>query len=138
MKRNLTIAVLLAASAALYFPTAAMARVNVDVIIGTAPPPVRYEVVPAPRQGYVWAPGYWDWTGRRYVWVGGRWDYMRPGQIYYRPEWRHGPGGWHLDRGGWRSNRHHDVHRGHYDHGRRDHHDRYDHYDHHDRGHGRH
>lgn len=35
----------------------ALAAVYVDV----APPSPREEVIPTPRHGYVWAPGYWDW-----------------------------------------------------------------------------
>lgn len=46
------------AGAMSYAPTAT-AGVDVSVGIGVAPPPPRYEVVPPPRAGYVWAPGYW-------------------------------------------------------------------------------
>jgi len=39
-------------------------RVGINIDIGTPPPAVRVEVVPAPRPGYVWgAPGYWRWEG---------------------------------------------------------------------------
>ena len=38
-----------------------------------APPPMRYEAVPAPRRGYVWAPGYWRPQGHRHAWVAGHW-----------------------------------------------------------------
>jgi hypothetical protein len=38
-------------------PSLAQARVEFDVQV--APPPDRVEVVPAPRQGYRWEPGYW-------------------------------------------------------------------------------
>ena len=37
---------------------------------GTPPPAPVYEVVPAPRAGYVWAPGYYRWDGDRHVWTG--------------------------------------------------------------------
>ncbi|WP_338034310.1 hypothetical protein [Komagataeibacter melaceti] len=37
------------------------------------PPPPRYEVVPRPRRGYVWAPGRWVWYQRGYVWRRGGW-----------------------------------------------------------------
>jgi len=43
----------------------ALARTNVDFYVNVAPPPVRYEVAPAPRAGYVWVPGFWDWRGKR-------------------------------------------------------------------------
>ncbi len=38
------------------------AEVFANINIGVAPPTPRYEVVPAPRAGYVWAPGSWDWA----------------------------------------------------------------------------
>lgn len=122
MKRNVIIGAVLLASAAMYFPAAAQAQVGVNIIIGTAPPPARYEVVPRPRHGYLWAPGYWDWNGRQYIWIQGHWERAYPGRIYQRPEWHHERNGWHLDRGGWHEQRHYDRH-GRHDGGP----DRYDH-----------
>ena len=56
-----------------------------------APPAPRYEVVPAPRVGYVWAPGYWDYRHNRYHWVAGNWVRERPGYYYSSPTWvQHG------------------------------------------------
>ena len=52
--------------------TPAAAEVDLSVTIGTPPPPPRYEVIPAPRAGYVWAPGYWRWEGHRHAWMPGR------------------------------------------------------------------
>ena len=51
----------------------ATAQIDLNVIIG-APPPLRYEVVPAPRVGYAWAPGYWRWERYHHVWQHGRWE----------------------------------------------------------------
>src|SRR6185369_15162336 len=31
------------------------------VVVRVAPPPPREEVVPAPRRGYTWVNGYWDY-----------------------------------------------------------------------------
>ena len=60
-----------------------------------APPPLRAEVVPlARRPGWVWAPGYWRWTGRRYVWIAGRWLAPRPGFIYIPAHWERVGGAW--------------------------------------------
>lgn len=45
-----------------------------EVFAPREPPPPRYERVPPPPRGrreWVWAPGYWRWSGRGYVWVGG-------------------------------------------------------------------
>ena len=43
------------------------ARAIVDIDV--APPAPREEVVPAPRVGFVWAPGYWNWDGHKHVWA---------------------------------------------------------------------
>lgn len=99
MKRILSTATVLILSAAAYMPMQASAQVNIT--IGNAPPPVRYEVVPAARRGYEWAPGYWNWNGRRHVWSTGHWERARPGYVYQRPEWNQGDNGWRLNRGGW-------------------------------------
>jgi hypothetical protein len=80
----------------------AAARSNVDVYLGFGPPPVYYEAVPAPRPGWVWVPGYWDWRGHRHHWIGGHWVRARPGHVYYGPRWRHYDNGWHFTRGEWR------------------------------------
>jgi len=42
-----------------------------DIYVRIAPPAPRYEAVPVVRPGWEWAPGYWNWSGRRYVWVKG-------------------------------------------------------------------
>ncbi|WP_211452287.1 YXWGXW repeat-containing protein [Collimonas antrihumi] len=102
MKRILCAAALIAVSVTAFMPTQAMAQIGVNITIGTPPPPPRYEVVPAPRVGYIWAPGYWNWDGRRHVWAGGHWEMARNGYLYDRPEWRQGGNGWELRRGGWR------------------------------------
>ncbi len=72
-----------------------------DVFVSIAPPPLRAEVVPAARPGYLWAPGYWNWNGRRHVWVGGTWVRERPGYVYRRPEWVQHNGRWMMHSGGW-------------------------------------
>lgn len=89
-------------SSACLAPSAqAQMRGSVDIRIGTPPPAPRYEQLPPPRRGYVWAPGYWAWDGHRYVWAGGHWERARHGYRYAPPVWRQAPGGWVLDRGGW-------------------------------------
>ncbi|MFZ1866802.1 MAG: hypothetical protein WAU39_21450 [Polyangiales bacterium] len=58
------------------------------VVVGTAPPPLRFEVrPPRPFAGAVWVSGYWWWSGVRYVWIGGR--YIRPlaGYRFVGPRW---------------------------------------------------
>jgi hypothetical protein len=80
-------------------PLPAMAAV--DIYVQTAPPPPRVERVPAARRGYVWAPGYWNWNGRRHVWVKGNWVRERRGYAYRPHEWVERDGRWILQRGGW-------------------------------------
>ena len=58
--------------------------------MNVAPPPARYEVVPAPRVGFVWVPGYWDWRTNRHYWVRGHYVRERPGYYYHSAGWRHG------------------------------------------------
>ncbi len=80
-------------------PLPAMAAV--DVFVNTAPPPPRQERVPAARRGYVWAPGFWNWQGRRHVWVNGHWERERRGYAYRPHEWIERDGRWQMRRGGW-------------------------------------
>jgi hypothetical protein len=93
MKRTLYTALAAAAisTSALIAPamfSPAAAEVDVNVMIGVPPPPpVRYEVVPAPRSGYVWAPGHWRWDGRQHVWVGGVWMPHRVGYTFVPDRW---------------------------------------------------
>ena len=94
-------AAMIALSAAAFIPTTSMAQVSVGVVIGNAPPPPRFESIPAPRRGYVWAPGYWNWDGHRHVWLGGHWERERAGYQWHHPEWIHDHGGWRFDPGGW-------------------------------------
>lgn len=65
------------------------------------PPPARFERVPPPRQGYVWAPGHYEWRGNRYVWMRGTWVRARPGYVYRAPQWRERDGRWVYRRGDW-------------------------------------
>ena len=58
-----------------------------EVILNFGPPPDRYEIVPAPREGHIWVSGHWRWDGRRHVWVSGYWQPDRPGYVYYPPRW---------------------------------------------------
>ncbi|HEY8099235.1 MAG TPA: YXWGXW repeat-containing protein [Burkholderiaceae bacterium] len=118
MKRILCAAAVIAISTAAFIPVQAMAQVGVNVIIGTPPPPPRHEVIPTSRRGYEWAPGYWNWNGRRYVWIAGHWERVHPGHHYERPEWRQDNNGWHLNRGGWQPGERHDDMSNHPDHDR--------------------
>ena len=102
MKRILTAAAAaLAISSAAFLPATASAAGDV-IVVHTQPPAPRNEVAPAARRGYEWAPGYWNWNGRKYVWTRGHWERVRAGYAYAHPVWSQGKDGWQLDRGGWR------------------------------------
>jgi len=80
----------------------ASARTNVDLVVNFGPPPLRYEVVPAPRVGFVWVPGYWDWRYHRHYWVAGHWVRHRPGYLYEPARWIDRGGNWYYHRAAWR------------------------------------
>jgi len=100
-KSKLIAAAALALGVAAIAPTAAQAQVDFSVVIGNAPPPLRFESVPPPRYGYVWAPGIWRWDGYRHVWVAGHWMPERPGYRYVPSEWVRMDNGWGWREGGW-------------------------------------
>ena len=79
------LAALAAAGAMMSLPASAQTSINLQ--IGTPPPPVRYEVMPQPRRGYVWVPGHWEWRGNRHVWKAGYFLAARPGYYYQQPTW---------------------------------------------------
>lgn len=95
-------ALFVAVSGAAFVPAPAHAQVNVNIVIGNPPPPPRYEAVPRPRAGYVWAPGFWNWNGRDHDWRSGHWERARAGQVYNLPQWVQADNGWRLQEGGWR------------------------------------
>jgi hypothetical protein len=65
------------------------------------PPEMRVEAVPAPRHGYVWAPGYWNYRGNQHVWAKGTWVRERPGYAYHSPKWVEHDGRWSQERAHW-------------------------------------
>lgn len=98
MKKQL----LIATSAVLLSLGTVLAEAQIVVRIGP-PPPRPVEVVPAPRPGFVWIPGYHRWDGHRYIWVHGYWRRPpRPGAVWVPGAWRYERGGhvWH--EGYWR------------------------------------
>jgi hypothetical protein len=100
IKKRMVGSLVAAALGAMALPAAA--RTNVDLVVNFGPPPVYYETVPAPRVGWVWVPGYWDWRYGGHHWVRGHWIRHRPGYVYYAPRWREDGGRWYYERGYWR------------------------------------
>ena len=99
-KRHWLPAALLAASlGSIALPSAAEIYVNV------APPAPRYEVLPSPRSGFVWAPGYWDWRHGHYVWVKGHWEHEHHGMYWHPHRWEQVDGRWVMREGGWHRER---------------------------------
>ena len=66
-----------------------------------APPPPRIEGVPAPRDGYTWAPGYWDWNGHAYSWVSGCYIYEHRGAHWVPDRWDQVGSRWQHVEGHW-------------------------------------
>jgi hypothetical protein len=77
------------------------ANADVGIYLNIAPPPVRYEAVPAPRAGYVWAPGYWNARNNRHYWQAGHWERNRKGYHYNQSTWTQHDNRWQLERGHW-------------------------------------
>ena len=72
------------------------------VEVAVRPPAPRVVVVPAPRRGYIWAPGYWRWNGHAHVWVEGVWIRSRPSERWVPAHWEEfRPGRWRFEEGHW-------------------------------------
>ena len=94
--RNLSLSLLLSGCA-----IAAPAYAQINVNISLAPPAPQYEVVPVMAPGYVWAPGYWGWSGERHVWVRGRTIAVREGYRWEPDRWDHRDRGYFHTAGHW-------------------------------------
>lgn len=75
--------------------------VAADVYLRVAPPAPRVEVVPAPRAGYLWVPGYWDARGHRHHWVKGHYERERRGYRFSEPRWVERDNRWYIERPRW-------------------------------------
>ena len=80
----------------------ANAGADVSVYFSVAPPPVRYEVAPPLRHGYVWIPGYWNVRHDHHVWQQAHWEHERRGYYYAPSRWVERNQRWQLQRGHWR------------------------------------
>ncbi|WP_211209814.1 YXWGXW repeat-containing protein [Uliginosibacterium gangwonense] len=86
----------------------AQARVNIDVQVDlspvhvdVAPPAPRREVVPPPREGYQWRPGFWRWEGRRHLWAPGVWMRAQADAVWVADAWERDGRGWRFVPGHW-------------------------------------
>ena len=78
-----------------------LAQARAEVIVTVEPPAALYEVVPEPRTGYVWAPGYWHWNGQRHLWHSGYWVRHREGQHWVAHHWDRRGDRWYFVDGRW-------------------------------------
>ena len=92
---------LFAAIAATTLAGAVPAFADVGIWVNDAPPAPRHEVVPAPRAGYVWAPGYYEHRHGEFVWVRGHWEREHRGMHYHPTHWVQRDGRWTMERGRW-------------------------------------
>ena len=80
----------------------AAAHAQYSAIVSVAPPAPRHEAAPAPREGWVWAPGHWEWRNGDYVWREGSWMRDRTGYEYREPRWvQRANGEWVMVGGNW-------------------------------------
>jgi hypothetical protein len=83
----------------------APANAHGDARVNFPPPPLPYELVPSPRHGHVWVPGYWQARahkhGYRHHWVAGYWLPARVGHHYRQPHWIHRGSYWVQQPGYW-------------------------------------
>jgi hypothetical protein len=77
----------------------AFSAVGIDINI--APPAPRVVEAPAPRPGFVWAPGYYRWDGHQHVWVDGRFIHERHGSHWVPEHWDERHGHYHFIPGHW-------------------------------------
>jgi hypothetical protein len=81
--------------------TSTMAFAAAGAEADVAPPPARDERAPAPRDGYVWAPGYWEWSGHAYSWVPGRFIFQHHGGHWVPDRWEQVGSHWQRVSGHW-------------------------------------
>jgi hypothetical protein len=107
MNRNTLLAAALAGGALMGMSSVAQAvpavvATSPHMIVQAAPPAPIYEAVPAPREGWVWAPGHYEWRDGGFSWITGRWMRDRPGWEWEEARWLQRPdGSWVLAGGQW-------------------------------------
>jgi hypothetical protein len=67
----------------------------------SAPPPTHDERAPARRDGYIWAAGYWDWSGHAYSWVSGHFIFEHRGAHWVADRWEQDGSHWQRVAGHW-------------------------------------
>jgi hypothetical protein len=100
MKRSHLLLVLLLATACSHNPPPD----RVQAVVAQAPPAARAENRGRrPHDGWVWVPGYWNWSNERHVWVPGMWSLPPRGfHSWEAAHWTRTKQGWVLVRGRWK------------------------------------
>ena len=102
MKLRNVIGGALLALGALALPAAVYAD-KVEIEINAAPPPpVKVEVAPpAPRAGFIYEPGHYNWDGQKYTWQDSRFIPERQGLVYEPSTLEKRGDVWIYKEGGW-------------------------------------
>jgi hypothetical protein len=82
------------------FVSPRFASAGADILVDTPPPAARADHV-SHRDGYIWAPGNWEWTGHSYHWVSGSYLYERRGYHWVANHWDQIGSQWHYAPGHW-------------------------------------
>jgi hypothetical protein len=77
--------------------------IQVDLRPTAAPPPPREER-PAPRPGFVFVTGRWDWRDGNWQWSAGHWERERPTQRWNAGRWELRGDHWEWIEGSWGAN----------------------------------
>jgi hypothetical protein len=88
---------------ALFLGTAGTAAAYPEVVVRTAPPAPRYEMITgAPSPHHFWVGGYWGYHAHGgYYWNGGHWAAPRQGYRYEPAHWNARGGAYHFSPGYW-------------------------------------
>jgi hypothetical protein len=80
--------------------TSGTASAGTHDVSEVAPPPTRIENVP-PRQGFIWAPGHWEWNGHSYAWLSGNYIYEQRYAKWIPDHWEQVGSKWRHIAGRW-------------------------------------
>lgn len=94
--RSFSLAITLAGALLLSTPSPG----RTEIVSDAPPPPPRVEHEPPHRDGYAWAPGYWEWNGSFFHWVSGTWISERRGH-WAADHWDQVGKQWHYVPGHW-------------------------------------
>jgi hypothetical protein len=86
----------------LFAAIAATAVVTAVIVSTRPPPPPRVVIMPDPRPGLVYEPGYWILQDQMWIWVDGTWVQENPGYAWAPAHWDAQPDGtWRFVPGQW-------------------------------------